>query len=127
MRRLEADLLLLSASLLCGFGLAPGSRHDGVDMEEWCRQDVRKPWTGCWIGGILAHCLRHVNPRNLRIRVTSRERGYRATAIVSPGGLLDLGRHRRANAAGVQRGVAGTPGPASPQTLPTRFVPSPLE
>jgi hypothetical protein len=49
MKRLQALLLLLSVQFLCGCALDPGVSTGGIDMEEWCSRDKKRPWTGCWI------------------------------------------------------------------------------
>jgi hypothetical protein len=49
MKRLNAWLLLLSILFLCGCDLEPIESTAGIDMEEWCSRDEKRPWTGCWI------------------------------------------------------------------------------
>ncbi|MEJ2211999.1 MAG: hypothetical protein P8129_23610 [Anaerolineae bacterium] len=49
MKRPNAFLLLLCALSLCGCVLDPGKSTGGMDTEEWCSKDVKRPWTGCWI------------------------------------------------------------------------------
>lgn len=48
MKKLNALLLLLSLSFLCGCAFASGENSGGISMEEWCDRDESMPWSGCW-------------------------------------------------------------------------------